>query len=179
MRRRLARFRDGEDGALSVEFAVLFPFLMLFYTAMFVFWDAFQSQSVAVRATETIADMMSRETAAFDADYLEGMHQVFDWLTAAGEGTAMRLSAVGTEIDAEGVTQFSVFWSHASATDVPSLTAEELEPRVPTPSLGEQLIVLETFVSHAPLFDVGLPGTRFHNLVVTRPRYVPQVLWAD
>jgi Flp pilus assembly protein TadG len=177
--RRLARFRDAEDGALSVEFAVLFPFLMLFYTAMFVFWDAFQGQSVAVRATETVADMMSRETAAFDADYLNGMNEVFDWLTSAAGETAMRVSAVGMEVDDEGIAEFAVFWSHASASEVPSLAVEELEPRVPTPSLGEQLIVLETFVAHAPLFDVGLPETRFENLVVTRPRYVPQVLWAD
>jgi hypothetical protein len=176
--RRIGRFGRDEEGGLSVEFVVLFPFLMLLYFAMFVFWDVFQAQCVTVRATETIADMMSRETGSFDAAYLEGMHEVFDWLTSARAETRLRMTVVATSLDAEGGEVFEVLWSRASGAGLPEIDAATLARRVPTPAVGEQLIVVETFYAHAPLFDVGFPPRELHSLIATRPRYVPQALWS-
>lgn len=175
---RLSRFWSQDDGGLSAEFAVLFPFLLLLYLAMFVFWDAFQVQCVTIRATETIADMMSRETGSFDEEYLDGMHEVFDWLTFSRANTAMRISAVATTLDAEGSETLEVLWSRATGGGVPVTEIAELEANVPAPGVGEQLIVVETFYPHTPIFEVGLASREFHHIVATRPRYVPQVLWA-
>jgi hypothetical protein len=172
------RFCTEEDGGLSVEFVILFPFLMFFYLAMFVFWDVFQTQCVTIRATETIADMMSRETGGFDEDYVDGMHEVFDWLTTSRSPTGIRMTVAATTLDEEGAESLEVLWSHASGGNVPVMGIEELDAAIPTPALGEQLIVLETFYAHVPLFDVILPAHEFHHVVATRPRYVPQVMWA-
>lgn len=176
--RSILGFLRREDGGLSVEFVVLFPFLILLYGAMFVFWDAFETMGVTVRATETVADLMSRETGAFDAAYLAGMHEVFDWLTSADAPTAMRVTAVATEVDADGAESFAVLWSEATGRDVPDLDPAALEVRVPEPALGEELLVVETFYTFTPLADLGLAQQEFGNLVATRPRYVPQLLWS-
>jgi hypothetical protein len=178
VRALLVRCWSDESGGLSVEFAVLFPALILVYMAMFVFWDAFHARSVVVRATETVADMMSRETGSFDEAYLEGMHEVFEWLASGSPQTQMRLTAVGTTIDDQGGEVFDIFWSHATSDGLAEIDAEQLRAGVPTPAVGEQLLVLETFYSYAPLFGVAIPAQEFHNLVATRPRYVPRILWS-
>jgi hypothetical protein len=170
-------FCRNEHGGLSVEFVVLFPLLILVYMAFFVFWDAFQIRATTVRATETIADMMSRETGTFDEAYLNDMHEVFGWLTSDPERTDLRISAVGTTIDEQGQETFEIFWSHATGGALLPHDPDELQASIPTPALGEQLIVLETLYAYAPLFDVGIPPRAFRSLIATRPRYVPQVLW--
>uniref|UniRef100_UPI0039B5EE2A TadE/TadG family type IV pilus assembly protein n=1 Tax=Silicimonas sp. MF1-12-2 TaxID=3384793 RepID=UPI0039B5EE2A len=76
-------FRRSEDGSLSIETVFALPMLVWAITATFVFWDAFKTLNVSQKATYTVADMLSRETQAINADYLTGMHELFDYLSSS------------------------------------------------------------------------------------------------
>ena len=87
---RLRRFAAAESGALSVEAVIIFPILLWAFIAMFVFWDAFKAQNINLKATYTVADLISREDDPIDAAYVDGMNDVYEFLIARDDGNDLR-----------------------------------------------------------------------------------------
>ncbi|MEZ5752931.1 MAG: hypothetical protein R3D60_13520 [Paracoccaceae bacterium] len=89
-----AGFRKKSDGSVSVELLLILPLLLWALTATVVFFEGFRARYQTQMAAQTVADIMSRETSMFTANYVEGMNQVFDFLAGANYPTRIRVSSV-------------------------------------------------------------------------------------
>jgi Flp pilus assembly protein TadG len=96
------RFLRSERGSFTVEAVVIFPLLVWAYTAMFVFWDAFKTQNINLKATYTIADMISREQEQICTDYIEGARSIYAFLNAGDSNHQVRVTNVRQIPDPDG-----------------------------------------------------------------------------
>ncbi|MDV7142647.1 hypothetical protein R3X27_08130 [Tropicimonas sp. TH_r6] len=177
--RALRRFQRRSDGSLSVETAIIMPLLCMVYVGSFVWFDAFRIQNINLKATYTIADMISRESDGIDQDYVDAMETIYDYLTYGDHATQMRLSIIECtdECGNEAARVLEVCWSKAS-TGRDLLTTDELVERsnvVPLFPKGDELIVAETFMAYNPAFNVGLDGQILENTIFTAPRMPGQM----
>jgi len=92
--RKARRFRHDTDGTVSVELVIVLPMLIWALAATVVFYDGFRDRYHAQMAAQTVADIMSRETDLFDADYVEGMNDVFDFLLDSRYPSRIRVSSI-------------------------------------------------------------------------------------
>lgn len=90
----LRRFKRDTGGTVSVELVIVMPLLLWALAATVVFYDGFRNRYHAQMAAQTVADIMSRETDLFTADYVEGLNDVFDFLADSRYPTRIRVSSV-------------------------------------------------------------------------------------
>lgn len=170
------RFFKNERGGLSVDAVFALPMLVWAITATFVFWDAFKTLNISQKATYTVADMLSRE-GEVDSNYMTSVHEIFDFLAGDAGANALRVSVVTfLTNETTGNDEVQLVWSEG--VNLPSYTnSDVLEDRLPTMSLGEQIIVVETEQEWAPAFAVGLASYRFREVALSRPRFEPNLCW--
>lgn len=172
--RRLARFRRSRRGAASVEAMLVFPLLFWVYAGSFVYFEAFRSYNVTVKASYTIGDILSRWTHVNETD-MQGMNSLLRYLVQMPEGdTALRVSSV--EFFDE---TYTVTWSWASTpgNELTNQRLNTLTDYLPVMHEGDTVIVTETIVPFRPGMRVGLQDRDWRNVVVTRPRFAGQLAW--
>jgi len=178
LRFRLGRFGRDTEGQLSIEACLMIPLIMWIYVATFTYFETFRADSTNVKAAYAVGDMLSRETEAVGEQYLEGMNTIFAHMTYSRFPTWLRVTSVSFDsIDDKLVLN----WSHATGGKT-ALTAEtlaEIVASVPKLNGGDSVIVVETYMRYEPGFRVGLDPFTFRNVVVTRPRFAPQLIWTD
>lgn len=128
--------------------------------------------------------MVSRETLPLSDNYFEGMTDIFDYMAPSPDGSVLRVSMVKcTEnCDSDAHRQLELCWSWAGSGKT-SLTNEDLangfDELVPIMPKGDTVIMAETFMVYEPAFEVGLGTINFDNVVLTRPRFAPQLLYGN
>lgn len=172
-----SRFLRKEDGSLSVEACFSIPLLAWAIAATFVFFDAFKTLNISQKATYTVADMISREEAAVDDDYITALHEIFAHLAGAQGPSAIRVSIVEMMVDEDtGDESLELVWSEGRMYD-DLTTIDDIEDRIPTLSPGEQLVVVESVQQWTPAFGVGLATYQFRDVALARPRFTPKICW--
>ena len=184
-RNRKRSFTDEQEGSISVEAVFAFPMLFWAATALFTFFDAYKVQNTSYRANYTISDMLSRQTDPIDQNYINGLHQVFRYMTHTGpENSWIRVSAVKCTSNCgdEDLRHLEFSWSKG-ANGARSLTAADIpfyKDKIPLMAFGDSLIFVETSRFYNPPFASALVSFAERNLVshvATRPRFVNQVCW--
>lgn len=185
-RARLAAFLERDQrGSISVEAVFAFPMLLWAATALFTFFDAFKVQNTSYRANYTISDMLSRQTEPLDQSIIDGMHNIFRYMTNSGNAsTWIRVSVVRCTADCndEQNRTLEFVWS-ASAGGARTLDSQDLTfyaSKIPLVALGDPLILVETSRHYNPPFASALVSFAERDLVshvVTRPRFANQVCW--
>ena len=177
--RAIAAFATGQSGAMSIEAVIILPVLCLLYVSSFVWFDAFRMQNLNLKATYTLADLISRQPGGIDQSYFDGLNAIYDYLTPGEHPTGLRVSIIectaGCEDDA--TRELNVCWSHTTAGQA-GMTTAELRARndeIPRFASGDELIVTDTFMSYTPAFDVGIGHQDFENTVYMAPRLAGQV----
>lgn len=190
------RFLRRDEGTVSVETIIVMPLLLWTFVALAVFWDAFRADTIALRATHTLGDLVSRETDCLDQEYLDGLRRVFDTLAAAGRPggvgrdgpSAIRVSWVRERITNvvtvengpdEVDTETELQESHVSGTIDPAAGLADVADLVPTLAPGDQMIIVQTSVPWAPILDVGVGAREFESAATTRHRFNEIVCWED
>jgi len=182
----IRRFLKREDGGLSVETVLVFPLLLWAYAAMFIYWDAYKAQNVNLKATYTIADMISREALPITPGYIDGMNDVYQFLIRSNEGNDVRISIVEFNTDPADPTGTNAImnlrWSQATGSYAPHSDLSYLGTKIPALPVGGELIVVETRMTWSPPFNfslepVGLDTRDMGNLVFTSPRFAPRIRW--
>lgn len=176
---RLRRFRRSERGSFSVETVMIFPLLVFAVAGMYLFFDGVRTVNVNMRASYTIADMLSRETNVLDQDYIDGLNKVLRVLTQSKQDTLLRISVVRWD----GANDKMVLvWSAVSGgtgvqvQPINAGTLSDISDRVPIMANGDINIVVETYAAFEPFLTFnGIDAYYFENLVVTRPRFGPQL----
>lgn len=182
MRHSIARFCREESGLITAEAVISMPFLVWWYVGSFVFFDAYQARNVNLKAAYTIADMLSREDGSVNAAYITGLDSIYSYLaTGSGSNAEIRVTLVRCEENCDqdnGYRLLEVDWSQSTGDKAP-LTDGDMATyldNIPIMPTGDRVIVVETFIDYEPAWDVGiLNPTDFNNLIVTRPRFVPQI----
>lgn len=114
---RLRTYRDDARGTMSVELVLILPILLWAYIATIIFFDAFRARTEAQTAALTVSDLISRQTGTITADYLDGMNDVYDFLTSRAQDTRLRISSIMLDLDTQ---QPVIAWSHGTR-GLPSL----------------------------------------------------------
>ena len=174
---RLRAFWSDTDATATVEFVVATPMLFWALAACYVYFEGFRQSSINLKAAYTISDMISRETAAINDDYLDSIYALHRFLTRATSETTLRVSVVRWD---EDDNRFYEDWSETRGAVDPMTTSEvlSLTDKLPVMPDAERVILVETTNTFIPVFDnVGLSTVSLDNFVFTRPRFAPQVAW--
>lgn len=174
--KRLRNCLRSDRGAMSVEAVIILPILIWAFFGMFTIFEAFRQRSVTLKASYTVADMISRQIDALGPDAIVGLNDVFDYLTVSNEPSWMRVTSVYWDRDG---ARFRSRWSYATHGHAPlnDLTLQDLKEFVPAMSSGDTVIMLETYLTFTPAFDMGLTAGVNRNVIVTRPRFASQVVF--
>ncbi|MCC1491711.1 hypothetical protein J1C49_03730 [Cognatishimia sp. F0-27] len=169
-----------DRGDVTVEAVILLPLLFLLFAASWVYFDALQQKNVSQKANYTLGDMLSRETVEIDPTYMDNAHGLLRLLTRAqaDDETALRVTVVSYD---SGDDAWTVEWSMARGGQAAMASggAPEESAALPQAQNGDQLILVETWDSYTPAFNVGLTPQEFATYSFTRPRYAPQLAAAE
>ena len=178
--RPFTRFLRDERGTILVEAVIVLPFLMWGYVATFVYFNAFLSQTINLKSAYTIADLVSRQQKVLTPTDINGMKKVYDFLNhtaETGQTGSIRVTDVYWD---DNEMAYKVNWSYA--TDGGSIqtddTINNYAGDLPKLAVGDTEIVVETWLTFTPSFNVGITSRTFHQLVVSRPRG-PDVIFAS
>ncbi|SMX33375.1 TadE/TadG family type IV pilus assembly protein [Actibacterium lipolyticum] len=184
LKNAIARFRSDESGLITAEAVLAMPVLVWWYVGSLVFFDAYQARNVNLKAAYTISDMLSRELASAGPNYIQGLDNVYGYLTAGhGTGSKIRVTMVKCNDDCEaGSTSRELVRSWSEGTgDLAPLSDGDLDAYqkyIPVMAKGDWVILAETFIDYDPAWQVGIVDpTDFDNVIVTRPRFLPQIPW--
>ncbi|MGR3463052.1 MAG: TadE/TadG family type IV pilus assembly protein [Roseovarius sp.] len=178
---RLARrLRRDERGTVAVETVLIAPLLIL---GLFFSYEAYglvRQQSLREKATYTVADILSRETAIVDDTYIDNVKRVFDMMSGTAD-SQLRISVVRYRNDpSQGIDEFDLRWSEVRGTGpMTALTdtaVRSAHDTFPIMEDGEEIIYVEsrgTFTSPVSTgyFDESLLTTRMFVI----PRFAPQI----
>lgn len=179
MRRLIAsirRFARDTAGVVSVETLIVMPLLTWALLASFVYWDVFRNQNAHVKATYAVTDMLTREMAAVNTAYINGMHTVFRHMSGTAEPTWMRVTSIQYRASDD---TYRVVWSRTTnATRAPQMTNAMLanvRARIPLMADGDSAVIVETWRDYTPMADMGIGRRVFSEFVVSRPRWLSPI----
>jgi hypothetical protein len=154
------------------------PILFWALAGSFAYFDGYRQGTVNLKAAYTISDLISRETAAVDDDYIDSMYNLLQLLTKAQSEVKLRISVIRYDQDDD---RYYVDWSAIRGYNLPRTNGNiaEIEGQLPTMPDNERVIVIETRNKYKPIPGAGMSETTLANLVFTRPRFAPQVAWSD
>ncbi len=178
IRSRIKRFSADTFGSLSVETVLIIPVLFWGLFGLFVLFDAFHAKSTNVKAATSIGDLLSRETDEINADYMNGLNDVLAFLTHSPHDTIMRVSVVRYDGDAD---KHILVWSHATPgkQKISEGSLDTIEGHIPAMQDAGSAIVVETWMAYVPFLNISVKPMWFETVVVTSPRFAPQLKWED
>lgn len=175
--RQFSRYLQKTDGGLSVEAILVFPILMWAYMGMYFFFDAYRQQNVNLKAAYTVSDLLSREVDVIDWTYITGVNTFLDYLTTSSQDTQVRITAVYWDEDTD---RHVLLWSKGTRGKL-DLTQTQVtasySPEIPVMADKDTAILVETWSYFEPIVNIGLPSVTFDNLIVTSPRFAPQLCY--
>ncbi|WP_145953434.1 TadE/TadG family type IV pilus assembly protein [Oceaniglobus indicus] len=179
IRRMLRRFRKDTDGSYSIETAMIVPLLLWGMLATYTFVDSYRIQALNLRATYTISDLLTRQWNPVDGKFITGAGKFYEFLTNDSHDTALRVTVVYWD---EPSKSHKLVWSQARGDGPSAIRQSDLgamADTIPTLANADSAIIVDTWMTYEPPFNVGIPTTQFRNRVVTSPRFVPQLQWSD
>ena len=172
MKRAVSTFWKDEGASVSLEAVIIMPILAWVFVASFVFFDAFRVYNTSIKATYAVADVLSRRTATIASSDIEGLADVFQFLTRNTAGSSMRVTQITRQQGG-----YRIDWSHGTdgMTYIRASDFPDFIDRIPIMAYGDRMLIIETFLPYRPAFDAGLSEQEFVNFTVTRPRFAGQV----
>ncbi|MEL6549771.1 MAG: hypothetical protein AAFQ54_05925 [Pseudomonadota bacterium] len=182
MRLLAEALRSDTRGNVSIEAIILVPMLFWAYMMIYGVFDAYRKQTDGLRVSYAVADAISREENAIDQQYLDSMITLADYMTNSPSPVTQRVTIVC--YSAEN-TEYHVAWSKTSGGYVEELpphtnaTLNQSDHRLPEIVVGDQVILVETFVHYAPLLNLSITQKMFDYWTFTRPRFTNQVKYEN
>ena len=173
------RFMQDTGASMTVEAVLILPLLFAWFAGSFVFFDGFKTRNMALKATYTVGDILSRRTNGVTTSYIDNLQDLYDSLAYTSGSSALRVTSLTWDGD-----EHSVLWSASSKSTLSEQTNAKVRQasfanRVPLMAVGETVILVETFSDYNPVFDVGWSHRVFENFVITSPRFASCLSWDD
>lgn len=178
LRGALRRFRKDNSGSVMVETVICLPLLFFALAATFEFFDVHRYKSAREKATYTLADMLSRETASVSDVYMDNAMSLFDSVTNDSGINQIRVSVIQYDLDTD---EYFVWWSEVRGTgSYSALTDADVRnahDKLPIMTDGDQVILVESKSEYIPLFkNVGLgPSVPISTRMFTSIRFAAQL----
>jgi len=180
----LGRFHRDDEASLSVEAVLVLPLLLWGFAATYAFFDVYRAKNLSLKANYAVSDLLSRETNPIDMAYLDGTEKVFRYLTRTSSTSWLRVTVVHCTADCTAANRtLERDWSKAT-DNLPTYSNEDImqhfEPIIPWIATGERVIIVESGMHYTPPFSQALTGVGsrdFVDIVMTRPRFAPQLCW--
>ncbi len=173
MNRLLTNFLRNETAAVAFESVIIFPILVWAWVGTFSFFDAYRVYNTSIKATYTIADLISRQEFEIPESSMDGYANMLAAMIRDHDGVEMR----ATEVHRANDGSFTAVWSHTTGT-LARLCGASLDAyadQLPAVAIGERIVILESFVNYDPAFNMGVNDVDFENFTVTRPRYAGRI----
>lgn len=174
-------FASDLRGTATVEATIILPLLAAWFVGSYTFFDSFYSRNAATKASYTVGDVLSRRTDAATPAYINELGELYERLSPADGGTALRVS----NIEWNGSSHV-VLWSHGTNTRVVALENDDLidnnyDERLPIMYTGETILLVEAYSAYHQPFNVGWGSSNyvFEEFVVTSPRYAAKLAWSS
>ncbi len=88
-RKLVSRWRQEENALAAVEAALIFPVMLTLLMSIYDFGNAILANQKAIRASQVVADLITRENVVSDADIIEAVNAgrlVFEPLSSISYG---------------------------------------------------------------------------------------------
>lgn len=172
----------GEKGAVAVEAVIILPALAFVYCSCFVWFDAVRNNTLAMKASYTISDILSREDEINNAS-LDGLNDLMQFLVPSNAEPKMRVTSIGYNDDAPEDNKYRLLWSYATH-DLDDMTQAILDGAgtdwLPVMGDDETVVVTETFVLYQPIFNVQWSDpVVWKHVMITRPRFAGKLTNLD
>ncbi|MEM7441213.1 MAG: hypothetical protein AAF393_16595 [Pseudomonadota bacterium] len=170
----LSRFRRSEFGGTTVEFMIVMPLIVFWFGGTFTFFQSYSEWTRSVKATYTVADILSRQLEVDDA-YIEDMNTLY--ASIMGESTNdtwLRVSSI--EMTEDGL---NLDWSNATGLHF-GLNGNSEIPTELIPNLieGETVILVESHVPMIPFQNyIGIDSQTLQKKVAVSPRFNSKLAW--
>ncbi len=178
VKRMLKTFARDERGSFSIEAILMFPMLVWAFMALYVFFEGLRESNINLKATYTVADLLSREDNEVDELYISNMNVIYQWLARSQSNVRMRMSVVHYD---EATDSHNLYCTIGVGVDgmLQEWVEETVTPHVPIMADASAAIVVETWVDYEPIMEIplisiGLEETEIYNIVVTSPRVADQ-----
>ncbi len=185
LRAAIADFQREENGASMQEAVIMFPLIIMAFTAVYSFTDAYRVKSNTLKANYAVSDLLSRTGNIIDMNDLYGMESLFRYMTrTADTDTWLRVTVVFCEEKCDqSDRELGLDWSRSTKPGVaPPYTEGQIRSAlgeaIPVMAEGERLIIVETLKDWTPSFGknlTGFGGREFIDTVMTRPRFSKQL----
>lgn len=169
-------FARRDEGSISIEAMIILPVMFWTFLAMFSIFETFRTYGITQKAAFTISDAISRETLPIDDEFLDGAHDLFEYLSLSNGASSIRVSSLYYDAPND---RFWRDWSQVrgGATPLSNSDVETWTDRLPVMPNNERILLVETWTTYDPVFRTGLERQNIGNFVFTRPRYAPRVCW--
>ncbi len=173
---RLNALKRDESGATLVEFMFVVPLIAFWFAGTFTFFDAYSTWTRSVKATYTVADILSRQTEV-DDNYITDMNTLFASIMGVEKtDTYMRISNIEQTEDG-----LNIDWSVGTGT-YPALTRNRDIPEeiFPTLQVGESTILIESHIPFVPFQEyIGIEARLLVKKLVMNPRFTSKLANSD
>ncbi len=188
LKKHLRRFGRDTEGYVTVEAMIVLPILLWLFGVGWVYFDAMRQQSINQKTNYAIGDVLSRQTEAITEDYVDGVHNLLNTLNKSDETvTGIRVSVIEWDEDSR---LWVVNWSRSRGASAPPLAQDATltgqgdlrggtADRLPAAADRDQLILVETWDTYDPVFEVGLNTFDITTYSFTRPRFTPQLVFDE
>lgn len=173
----LGRFKDEDDGSMSIELVLVTPIIVWALLSTFVYFDVYRVEANANRASLVLAEMFSREDAPITAAYLNGAREVLRTLTYEENAPDYRVTVYRYR---SSDTSYRRVWSRnrGMGGNLTNAGLAAIKDRLPKLNTIDHAILIETRVQYDAPFSIGLgpfTGTNledltFNTFTVIRPR---------
>lgn len=171
-------FQDN-GGLAAVEFALVFPLLVLIFINVVSFYDGFRGDKIMSKVSGVVVDLVTRDRGAIDDDD-------FDELVAIGAALSGKYSvdsdftvvvaSIRNVFDDDDNDDPELVWSRSNVDEAVLEQSDLDKLDLPTIGEGDSVIYVMVSAEYEPMLINELLGTfTLMDEQVRRPRFVSEV----
>lgn len=168
--------RTADDGLALIEFALIFPIMIVMFIGMVEFGEAFSINRKVENVASTVADLVSQQAAVTDAD-LTDIVRVGNQLMLPYGAAPLRVRIISVVADATNQAR-TVAWSFGPGAPADGSAYTAL-PRAGLTEANSSLIVVEAEYDFSPTLRHFLGNFEINGAAYFRPRLTRVVTKSD